>query len=284
MNSPISRPVYHVRHDLKPNLTEEMLILLGDKAPCGTDQLESAAIERGYQLAGRSLDQLLASLVSLRIIERGEPGELHLSKMGRLLAQCSKHLPHLLPELIHFTYYALFDEQMQSPRFSWSYRIVCDFLWNRHRYTLDVHQIIALVQESAQQTFSDFDQYGVSFSQDSVTGITQWLEALDPPCISRSDKGAKAFTRRSFAPPEIVLLALEFARLKFGVPTSSQLQLSTPVRDLVARTCLLETDMVLEMVEAAAEAFGLAYRQSERGEWITLLGERSSLPISVWFP
>lgn len=284
MNAPASRPVYHVRHDLKPILTEEVLILLGDKAPCRVDVLERTAIQRGYYLAGRSLDQLLASLGALHLVERGQPGELQFTGLGRLMAQTAKHSPHLLPELVHFTYYALYDEQTQAPRFSWSYRVVCDYLWNRQRCALEVHQIIAFVQESAQQTFSDYGQFGVSFSQDSVTGITQWFEALDPPTISRSDTGTRTFGRRLFAPPETVLLALERARLTLGNASSRQLQLSTSAQDLVARSCLLEPDIVLDMIEATAEAFGLAYRQTERGEWITLPGDRSPFPISLWFP
>ena len=105
MKTSTNRPFYHVRHDLQPKLTEELLILLADKAPCHLGLIQQAAAERGYRLANRSPEQLLASLGNLQIIARREQGEISLTDLGKFIARTAKYNPNLLPDIIHFTYY-----------------------------------------------------------------------------------------------------------------------------------------------------------------------------------
>jgi hypothetical protein len=129
MKTSTIRPFYHVRHDLQPKLTEELLILLWDKSPCSADTLLKAATARGYLLAKRSPDQLLASLGNLRIIDHREHGAIYISYLGKLISRVAKYNPNLLPELIHFTYFITYNESDPASRFSWAYRLVCEHLW-----------------------------------------------------------------------------------------------------------------------------------------------------------
>jgi len=284
MKTSANRPFYHVRHDLQPHLAEELLVLLWDKSPCHADILQQVAAERGYRLANRSSDQLLASLGNLRIIGHREHGEIYLSDFGRLIARIAKYNPHLVPELIHFTYYTLYDESTQLNRFSWAYRLVCDYLWSSGNALINSHHLVTLVQERAQQTFHDYKDYGISFSQNSVTGIVSWLEALNPPCVEQASSSSRSFARRPFCSSELLLLALEYIKTTFGNPMAAQLQLSSEVRNAVSRLCLVEEESLDDLLESASEAFGLILRQTERGNWISLLGERSSFPLNLWFP
>lgn len=225
MTNASPRPVYHVRHDLQPTLTEEILLLLLDKEPCHVDMIQRAAEERGYRIAQRSPDQLVTSLVSLRLLQRSGHGELCLSMTGRLVAQAAKYTPHLMPELIHFTYYTLYNETVRMPRFSWAYRLVCDYLWEARDLVIDGHRLVALVEESAQSLFADYDQFGVSFSLNSVAGILNWLEALNPPAVVRTQDGSRRFVRRLSCPAELLLLALDYIRLDSGGAEARQIHL-----------------------------------------------------------
>jgi len=277
-----SRPVYHVRHDLQPKLTEELLVLLWDKSPCRVDDLQRAAIERGYRLANRTSDQLLASLGNLRIIGHREHGEIYLSDLGRLISRTAKYNPSLIPELIHFTYCTIYDENDQSSRFSWAYRLMCEQLWHSRSSLIDVHHLVTLVQEQAQQKFQDYEEFGISFSQNSVAGIINWLEALTPSCITLTASGNRVFSRRAFCPTELVLLALEYVRAKNANSQIVQLQLLNEVKKAIACLCLVEEESLDDLLEITADAFGLILRQTERGNWISLLGDRSPLPLSAW--
>jgi hypothetical protein len=275
-----ARPMYHVRHDLQPDLAEELLILLWDKSPCRLEVLQRAAEERGYRLAGRSPEQLLASLGNLRMIGRREHGEIHLSDLGKFIARTAKYNAGLMPDLIHFTYYTTYDEKDPSSRFSWAYRLICDHLWKLGNTPISTHHLVTLVQEQAQQTFRDYEEYGISFSQNSVAGVVNWLEALNPPCLIQANR---TFTRREYCPSELLLLSLEYMRMKNSDPLGIQLKLSGDVRKAVARLCLVEEECLDDLFESTAEAFGLILRQTERGNWISLLGDRSPSPLGLWF-
>lgn len=282
MSSTMSRPVYHVRHDLQPALTEELLVLFWDKSPCRLESIREAAAERGYRVAQRSPDQLITSLVGMKLLARSERAELSLSNSGQLLARPAKYAPTLVPELIHFTYYTLYNAATQAPRFSWAYRLVCDQLWSIGDCEIDAHRLIVEVQEQAQQ-FADYAEYGVSFSQNSVAGVVNWLEALDPPAVVTGEHGARTFRRRTFYPVETVLLALEYACICAESERAGlQLHLTPAIRTQVARVCLVDPAVLGELIPATAEAFGLLHRQTERGDWLTLPGDRSPLPFSAW--
>ena len=117
-----------------------------------------------------------------------------------------------------------------------------------------------------------------------MTGIIQWIEYLDPSCIKLNNAEKRTFSRRSICPLESLLLALQYVASvpDPGQPPALQLQLTPSVRQAVARLCLLETEGFDDLLPDLAQAFGLAYRQTERGQWISLPGNRSSLPLKVW--
>ncbi len=278
-----SRPLYHVRHDLQPDLAEELLVLLWDKSPCRVEVLQRASAERGYRLATRSPDQLLASLGNLRIIGHREHGEIHLSDLGRFIARTAKYNPGLMADLVHFTYYTIYDEKDPSSRFSWAYRLICNRLWRLRSTSINAHYLVTLVQEQAQQTFPDYEEYGISFSQNSVAGIVNWLEALNPPCVAQAQSGNRAFTRRECCSSELLMLTLEYMRMKNSDPSGIQLKLSSDIRQTVACLCLVEEECLDDLFQSTAEAFGLILRQTERGNWISLLGDRSPFPLDLWF-
>jgi hypothetical protein len=281
----LSKPVYHVRHDLQPELTLELLLLLEAKSPCRAADLGQFAQTRGYRLATRSIDQLLSSLSNLRIVARNTLTELTVTPRGQLMAAYTRQSPELLAELLHFTYYTLYDlasEPTPSLRFSWAYRQVCDFLWDQGNQQVKPDQLVTLVQERAQITFGDVEEYGVSFSRDSVTGILQWLEALDPSCLRFNAEEKRIFARRSVCPLDTLLLALQYLAHVPTLPPALQLQLTAPVRQAVSRLCLIDPESLDDLLPDLAQSLGLVYRQTERGQWLSLLGERSPLPLTIW--
>jgi hypothetical protein len=278
-----SRPLYHVRHDLQPKLAEELLILLWDKCPCRVNVLQQGARDRGYRLANRSSDQLLTSLGNLRIIKRKEHGEIYLSELGKLVANAAKYNPALVPDLIHFTYFTFYNKKEPSSRFSWAYQLVCKHLWQLRSTAINAHHLVTLVQEQAQVTFPDYNEYGISFSQNSVAGIVNWLEALNPSCVTHSQSGERLFSRRQYCSNELLLLALEYMRVKDGNLLGAQLRLSNDVRQAIACLCLVEEEYLDDLFQSTAEAFDLILRQTERGNWISLLGNRSPFPLTDWF-
>jgi hypothetical protein len=99
---------FHVRHDLQPELTRELLLLLNSLQPGQTQaQLQVAAQARGYKLRERKdYGKLLRSLAELGLLtSTREP--LTLSEVGQIVAAMATFYPHLLPDSVHFIYYSL---------------------------------------------------------------------------------------------------------------------------------------------------------------------------------
>jgi hypothetical protein len=105
---------------------------------------------------------------------------------------------------------------------------------------LDSDNVVRRVEEARNDAEAAFAEMGLSeldpasFGPKSLAAIHKWLSALDPPVIEND-----VFTRRSFCPPELLLLALGWVVGREGLPETDVL-LSRETRDAVCRVCLLE--------------------------------------------
>lgn len=253
---------FHVRHDLQPSLTHELLTLV-HALPDGQtpDDLHIAAEMRGYDLRERKdYGKLLRSLTELNVVTY-ERKRVSLSTLGRSMMNVIAYYPHLLPEFIHFLYYTSWDED-QSQRFSWSYRTVCNALWETAPCALDRDQLVNLVTQEAMQHFG---LAGVSFSVSSVAGILNWVNALNPSCILEQGQ-QQIFSRRDYCPVESFALALEHVYRHQRSDDTLYLAISPEVRQSVCRTCLITQEAFDEMLDKTQAHFDSIRVRRERGE------------------
>lgn len=258
---------FHVRHDLQPELAQELLLLLHN-LPVGQTkaQLQEAVQSRGYKLSERKdYGKLLQSLAELSILTSSrEP--VRLSDTGQIIAAMTAYYPYLLPDFIHFIYYTTWDNDPYQ-RFSWSYKIVCDGLWDASLGTIDRSYLVSLVLQEAEQ---QFNLRGISFSVSSVAGILNWLAALQPSCITKQEQ-QQLFNRRSYCSVELFALALnhiyraEQAEMPF-VP------LSPLLRERICRICLIMPEAFDEMLDQTETHFAKLQIRRERGERFAMPG------------
>lgn len=247
----MSKPTgFHVRHDLQPELTHELLLLihkLAEETPT-RERLHEAAKARGFKLSDRKdYGKLLKSLAELDLLDsHREP--LTLSETGKIVATMTEYYQHLLADFVHFLYYAGFDGD-SNKRFSWSYRLVCDYLWHAAPCSVDRHNLVNLVTEAAHQTF---DLSGISFSTSSVVGILNWIDALQPACL-QPGTSLVVFSRRSHCSVELFALALNHV-YQHTDEDNLYLVLSPQIREQVCRICLLSPETFDEML-AETEAY-----------------------------
>jgi hypothetical protein len=257
---------FHVRHDLHPNLTRELLTLL-QALPSGqsTKQLREASQARGYKLGERKeYNKLLKSLGELGLLtSHREP--IRLSETGSIVARMATFYPHLLPEFVHFLYYASWDHD-QDKRFSWSYRTVCNTLWSTSPCTIDRDYLVNLVTQEAIQIFN---LKGISFSTSSVAGILNWLAELQPPCIS-SQSREHMFLRRNYCSVELFALALSHV-YKFERDGNVFLSLTPQLRERICQICLVDPEVINEMFDQTETCFPKLQIRRERGERFAML-------------
>ena len=250
---------FHVRHDLQPVFTYELLMLLNATRNAQTEEmLRASAQSQGYTLRQRKdYGKLLNSLEELSLIAK-QHKTVTLTPTGRLIAEVSLFQRQLLPELIHFLYYTLFDTD-KNARFSWSYRTVCNHLWMTAPATLNRDRLVNIVVQNAT---SEFGETSVSFSTQSVMGILYWIESLHPEC---TDSLGRLFTRRLYCPIEIFTLALHHVFQLYRGEGMSIL-LTPELRQEICQICLIVPEAFQEMLEQAETCFDHIQIRRERGE------------------
>lgn len=262
----MSKPTgFHVRHDLQPNFTYELLMLLQAIPEGQTEEdLHSAAQVQGYALRQRtSYGKLINSLEELGVLEKAHK-LLRLTDQGRIISEISLFQRQLLGELIHFLYYTVFESN-DNLRFSWSYRTVCDHLWMTSPCTVNRDRLVNIVVQNA---VDEFGETSISFSTQSVMGILYWVGSLYPACL---DISGRVFSRRLYCPLEIFMLALYHVYQRFNVDGMSVL-LTPEMRQEVCQICLIVPEAFQEMLEQAEASFDCIKVRRERGERLAISG------------
>ncbi|HMR68239.1 MAG TPA: hypothetical protein PKE64_29870 [Anaerolineae bacterium] len=148
---------------------------------------------------------------------------------------------NLQADVIHYLLYTgwRLDTPAQNS-FLWSYREVVNSYWDRR--VVDVVKTANLIAEEINNRttslFSEVEGYSsgeVSFSPKSIRGVRKWLEALIPPVIE-----SNVFTRRSFCPSELVLLAVGWVAQQTEGEIGIDFLITPPRREAICRLCLLE--------------------------------------------
>jgi hypothetical protein len=238
---------FHVRHDLRPDFTYELLMLL-HALPCGQSeaQLQNAAEAQGYTLRQRKdYGKMLRSLSDLAVIS-GSSSKLELTETGRIIAHATLFQRDLLPELIHFLYYTGYDEN-PNKRFSWSYRKVSEWLWDSAPCEVNRDRLVNVVTQAANDTFGIS---GISFSTQSVSGILHWMTALRPVCVDDDD----IFMRRGYCPVETFMLAL-YHIYQLERQDALSVRLTPNIKEQICRICLIAPESFVEMLDQAESSF-----------------------------
>lgn len=245
--------VFHVLHNARPEYELDILTLLQDGQECTYEALlqegQELGLTIGYQVkTERLLRDVLQPLRDLGLMERRQ---IQLTKQGQIVAQIASKNADLFPEIIHYLYYTTWQAH-QAPEncFSWSYRTLCNYLWQQGSCVIDNTLFASLVSAEASQSFQI---QSVSFSDRSVNGITIWLEALTPPAIHPQDEKSARFSRRTFCPPELLVLAVDFVYHQDRIDYGANLLLNDQRQEAICQLCLLQPggfDRVLEYAVA----------------------------------
>jgi hypothetical protein len=165
---------------------------------------------------------------------------LSLSRLGIQFSQLTHHSPALLPEAMHCLLYTthVFDP---AKRFSWAYARVVDALWESDAYVLDgqaTARLVGMVVEEASQAFG-VPIEKIAFSRDSIRGVLNWLQALEPPVIESTGK-SNCFRRRHYCPPLAFLWAVDFLYRAHCTAHGVRMFLTPERVDQLCRSCALD--------------------------------------------
>ena len=221
---------FHVEHNARPEIVQvilncaqsgdkERLLLETDKSPSTVQRMLPMIRRLGLLCEGKAFA---------------------ITGLGERMVTLSYHFPALLPEAMHCLLYTthVFDP---AKRFSWAYARVVDALWEAGECVLDgqaTAQLVGMVVEEASQAFG-VPIEKIAFSRDSIRGVLNWLQALEPPVIESTGK-SNCFHRRHYCPPLAFLWAVDFLYRAHCTAHGVRMFLTPERVDQLCRLCALD--------------------------------------------
>lgn len=221
---------FHVEHNARPEIVQvilncaqsgdkERLLLETDKSPSTVQRMLPMIRRLGLLCEGKAFA---------------------ITGLGERMVTLSYHFPALLPEAMHCLLYTahVFDP---AKRFSWAYARVVDALWESDACVLDgqaTARLVGMVVEEASQAFG-VPIEKIAFSRDSIRGVLNWLQALEPPVIESTGKN-NCFRRRHYCPPLAFLWAVDFLYRAHCTAHGVRMFLTPERVDQLCRLCALD--------------------------------------------
>ncbi len=270
----MKRLSFHIQQNLTPARLKAVLRLAGDSAE-GVEQVPS---EIG--LAPSVIEKVVLPFV--RQSGLLESRDMSLTALGRQFEEISQHSEMLLAEAMHHLLYTTHAFH-QDRHFSWAYARVVDALWASGERVLDGNtnsELVSIVVEGAARGLGVPVQQ-IAFSHDSVRGVLNWLQALDPPIVIVEGK-RRIFRRRYFCPVPAFLWAADFLYRVNNIAYGVRMSLTSERTEQLCKICVLDPsglDNVLMMAKRTSdfERSGVFDYGTEGGfgRWFLLLRQCS---------
>lgn len=232
---------FHVPHNATPGYIEAIMETLASdessKSYWRYEDVVDGALRDGYTLISRS--EPFYFVKQLGIIGRKPYA---LTDKGRILHSLLRKNIDVFNAIIHFLVYSLWTKKEPLKNcFSWTYRTFVNELWESVRVDIDKKKYAAVLANRAKEEF--ITKFGlslrVSLSVNSINGVLNWLEVLEPSCIERHNK-VITFTRRTFSSPELMILAIDFLYRQRNADYGTTLFLTEENIETICKVCLLE--------------------------------------------
>lgn len=251
---------FHIRF-VQPQQVEELLYILAEASTSLPDQeIMAKAQDWNFGLAYQKSPVEQFSI--LRLLALIQEEHRVLSEKGRQLVQILGHKPNLSAEIFHLLFYTTWNQNRPTERCSsWSYRCLCNILWNRMSTPIVNESLASLLNDEIEANFSDA---APSVGPDTVRATSAWLSRLDPPCLESN--GTLTFERRSFCSPELLLLATDFIYRENKISYASNVLLTDNRRNDICRLCLLKEESFDTVLELSLSQFDF-FRRGIGGGW-----------------
>jgi hypothetical protein len=248
----------HIPPDANPTNVSEMVVLLARTNQTFKTVSDLLDFTESQGIGSRTEMQSIAQ--DMGLLEKARDG-IKLSPNGYALASLREDIRG---DILHFLMYTGWNVKKPLEFMpSWAYRDCCDRYWQAGSLTLSSDYIERQVQETINKARSEFEalQIGefeeVSFSRKSLSGAHKWMESLNPPVLELSvdRKGEQVFNRRSFCPPELLLLAIGYVLRDEPEAIEFDVLLTHEKQDRICAVCLLEPEALDRTLDWAIPIF-----------------------------
>ncbi|HET59436.1 MAG TPA: hypothetical protein ENN32_03615 [Chloroflexi bacterium] len=242
--------VFHVRN-AQPGDMIAILATLEDYPGLSTiAEIVDQADTLGFTIRDRAR---LEALMTARELDFVEMDKNLLTDKGKALVRLEMNKPDLFPDIVHGYQYTLWDKKKPSIHcFSWTYREICKHLWQLGSYHMDSQGKKDLTSEIEGLARTHFERSDIALSAKSVGGAFLWIEELVPGVINQP---SELFARRTFCPPELFILGVNFVYRGNEMDYGTNLLLGEEPRNTICQICLLEPDGFDRVLDYATAQF-----------------------------
>lgn len=259
---------FHVDHNSNPDVMKSFLDLVNRYPGTDNETLLKYGLEQGlWKNTNLNSVQNLRQRAASYLIHFGllETKQNVLTARGNTLYNLSCARPDLFADVMHYFFYSTWNTTNPSIHcFSWSYATAVRILWSEIQSTIIMKNLGNEVVALAEKTFSEV-KGKVAFSSNSVRGIMNWLRPIQPGVITEQGS-RKTFSRRSFCPPELFVLAVDYAYHIYSTPYESNLLITPDVQDTISQLCVIDPDNFDRIVSYAVLQFPFL-KQGMGGGW-----------------
>ena len=259
--------MFHIRNANPGDMRALLDVLTVFPETKTTAEILQRADELGHTVRGRAHFDAVPAARDLGLVEDSAN---RLTATGEALAQIDRVNPTIFPDIVHLLHYTLWNPTDPAVNcFSFSYRTVCKELWNGGSSSSLIRRELAARVEATVN--GQFKRANISLSQKSIGGALDWLLELKPEAFL---DGGEQFIRRSFCPPESLVLAIEHRYRESELDYGANLLLSAAHREALCQACLLELDALDRVLEYAIAQFGYLEKGvgGGWGQYVTLQG------------
>lgn len=254
------QPKFHIEDDAGPDEIFQYLDTVIAESPTDIDSLKAGASKHNHPIGSAERVRVGPLLARLGLVEIDD--QFALTEMGDAVVDIMYERPRLFDNILHYLYYTAVDRYPDQHIYtSYTYQLFTNYIHQNEPYNSfygNKGTIVGDVGTELQQ-HEKIDPSraaaGVSISNKTFNGFLRFLVELDPSVNPNEPDETAGYEPRSFCPPELFMLAVDYVYRQTGTEYGTLLTLTDDVQIQIGRLCLLTEDGLESVADYADGSF-----------------------------
>lgn len=260
---------FHVEHNVTPKSISTILPLFNPNVPLSSEEVytmlpSSLWFSSKYEIKRNYLNKNLDILSILGVLSNKDK-HYKITSLGEKLQYYLQFDSNIFFDLMHYLYYSMFEVQKPESYFSWTYRNVCEILWEIKPSSIEKNKLASEVYNYARGSFPDI-AYDIALSPYAIHGVVNWLKALKPPFIILDGRRNMTNNGRSYCSVELFILAINFLYQEESVSVGTPIIVGKDKETFLAKFCLLDSKSVKNVLGLTLRVFSDVLKE-HRSVW-----------------
>ena len=261
---------FHIEHNVKPENIRKILPILSSGNSMGLENILSDLQKRDYSISIDHLRRNLNILSAFSFIKRDQK-LYQITNLGMSLNKILSYKPSTFYDIMHYFYYSSWT-LTHNPivAFSWTYKTISNLIFENENIIIDKRNLAGELLSYAQENFPT--EKRIAISPYAIEGAMNWLQALDPPIITNTNRIKQRIGKgRTACSPELFLLGIDHLYKLLGLVYGAPILLDDNKIRIVCQLCLLDPNKFSQLINMSQKTYNmLIINNSEWGYSISL--------------